>query len=72
MSREELKRMWFNIPTSEVVTKTILVEYNRGHVTITRDGPNGFSEYKTWREYPLQYVFNCVEYKSGEYKLVIK
>tara|TARA_R110002020_G_scaffold11306_1_gene42653 strand:+ start:299 stop:538 length:240 start_codon:yes stop_codon:yes gene_type:complete len=79
MSREELKRMWFNIPTSEVVTKTILVEMDKykdrlgqGTVQITKDGPSGFSEFKTHQINPMKWALNRKEYKSGEYKLVIK
>jgi len=79
MTRNELKQMWFNLPTSDVVTKTILVEIGKnpywkgyGEVTITSDGPNGYSHYKTHEEFPMKYALNCEEYKSGEYKLVIK
>jgi len=79
MTRTEVKQMWFNLPTSDVVTKTILVEIGKnpywkgyGEVTITSDGPNGYSHYKTHEEFPMKYALNCEEYKSGEYKLVIK
>ena len=79
MTRNQLKQMWFNLPTSDVVTKTILVEIGKnpywkgyGEVTITSDGPNGYSHYKTHEEFPMKYALNCEEYKSGEYKLVIK
>ena len=79
MTRNELKQMWFNIPTSSVVTKTILVEmdkskyrYGQGTIQITSDGPDGFSQFKTHQKLPMKYVFNCNEYRSGEYKLVIK
>tara|TARA_R110002126_G_scaffold4692_1_gene24557 strand:- start:451 stop:690 length:240 start_codon:yes stop_codon:yes gene_type:complete len=79
MTRNELKQMWFNLPTSNVVTKTILVEMDKyvgrkgqGTVQITKDGPNGFSEFKTHQEFPMEYALDREEYKSGEYKLVIK
>ena len=79
MTRNELKQMWFNLPTSDVVTKTILVEMDKykdrvgqGTVQITKDGPNGFSEFKTHQEFPMEYALDREEYKSGEYKLVIK
>jgi hypothetical protein len=79
MTRNELKQMWFNLPTSNVVTKTILVEMDKykdrlgqGTVQITKDGPNGFSQFKTHQEFPMEYALDREEYKSGEYKLVIK
>ena len=74
MNRNELKQMWFNLPTSDVVTKTILIETNYGHVTITSDGPNGFSEMKTSQgDNALQYALDCHnEEQYKEYKLVIK
>ena len=86
MTRNELKQMWFNLPTSDVVTKTILVEMDKyegrkgqGTVQITSDGPDGFSQFKTHQEFPLQYVFDRIEESKGceykdlsEYKLVIK
>ena len=79
MTRNQLKQMWFNLPTSNVVTKTILVEMDKyvgrkgqGTVQITKDGPNGFSEFKTHQEFPMEYALDREEYKSGEYKLVIK
>ena len=79
MTREELKQMWFNLPTSNVVTKTILVEMDKykdrkgqGTIEITSDGPNGYSNFKTHQEFPYTYLADCEEYKSGEYKLVIK
>ena len=72
MNREELKQMWFNSPTSNVVTRTILVEMKYNHVTITSDGPNGFRQHKSYQEYPYTYLSSNKEYKSGEYELVIK
>ena len=49
MTRNELKQLWLSIPTdpNKKETNTILVEVNYGHVTITSDGPNGFSESKS-------------------------
>jgi len=78
--RELLKQMWFNLSTNIKVTKTILVELNKskefwvgyGTVQITSDGPNGFTEFKTHQESPIEYVLNTKEYKSGEYSLTIK
>ena len=79
MTRNELKQMWFNLPTSNVVTKTILVEMDKykdrlgqGTVQITKDGPSGFTQFKTHQEFPMEYALDREEYKSGEYKLVIK
>ena len=79
MTRNQLKQMWFNLPTSTIVTKTILVEMDKyegrkgqGTVQITNDGPSGFSQFKTHQVNPIEYVMTRKEYKSGEYKLVIK
>ena len=79
MTRNQLKQMWFNLPTSTIVTKTILVEMDKyegrkgqGTVQITKDGPNGFTQFKTHQEFPMEYALNRKEYKSGEYQLVIK
>ena len=79
MTRNQLKQMWFNLPTSTIVTKTILVEMDKyegrqgqGTVQITNDGPSGFHQFKTHQVNPIEYVLNCKEYKSKEYQLVIK
>ena len=79
MTRQELKQMWFNLPTQTIVTKTILVEMDKyvgrkgyGTIQVTSDGPNGFSQFKTLQESPMEYALNTKEYKSGEYSLVIK
>jgi len=80
MTRNELKQMWFNIPHyKKTTTKTILVELDKykdrvgqGTVQITSDGPNGFSQFKTHQVNPVDYALNREEYKSGEYKLVVK
>ena len=54
MSREELKRLWFSIPTdpNKKQENTIIVEEGKnpywkgyGYVTITRDGPSGYSQF---------------------------
>ena len=79
MTRNELKQMWFNLPTSNVVTKTILVEMDKyegrkgqGTIEITRDTKNGYSSFKTHQEFPIEYTLNRKEYKSGSHKLIIK
>jgi len=79
MTRNQLKQMWFNLPTQTIVTKTILVEMDKyvgrkgcGTIQVTSDGPNGFSQFKTLQESPMEYALNTKEYKSGEYSLVIK
>jgi len=79
MNRNQLKQMWFNLPTQTIVTKTILVEMDKyegrkgqGTIQITSDGPNGFSQFKTHQVNPVDYALNREEYKSGEYKLVVK
>jgi len=80
MTRNELKQMWLSIPHyKKTTTKTILVELGKnphwkgyGEVTITSDGPSGYSRFKTHEKNPTQYALDTEEYKSGEYKLVIK
>ena len=79
MNRNELKQLWFNLPTSNIVTKTITVEMDKyegrkgqGTIQITSDGPSGYSSFKTHQEFPMKYLETRKEYKSGEYKLVIK
>jgi hypothetical protein len=79
--REELKRLLFSTPTEgRKVTKTITVTMNTnkefwigyGYVSIDRDGPDGFCHFATHQEFPMHYVMNSKEYKSGEYKLIVK
>ena len=79
MNRNQLKQMWFNLPTQNIVTKTILVEMDKyegrkgqGTIEITSDGPNGYRGFKTHQEFPMEYALNTKEYKSGDYSLVIK
>ena len=82
MTREELKQLWFSIPTdkNKVETKTILVETKYGHVEIVSDGPNGYSSFKTNQgDNALQYALDRIKESKGckyrdlsEYTLVIK
>jgi hypothetical protein len=79
MTRNQLKQMWFNLPTTTKVTKTILVEMDKyvgrqgqGTIQIISDGPSGYSSFKTHQVNPIEYVMTRKEYKSGEYQLVIK
>jgi len=79
MTRNQLKQMWFNLPTQTIVTKTILVEMDKyegrkgqGTIQIISDGPNGYSSFKTHQEFPMKYALDTKEYKSGEYTLAIK
>tara|TARA_R110000744_G_scaffold46595_1_gene103010 strand:- start:128 stop:376 length:249 start_codon:yes stop_codon:yes gene_type:complete len=80
IERQILKQQWLNLPASTAVTKTIVVEMNKnkkfwigyGYVSITSDGPNGYTHFATHQEFPMEYALNREEYKSGEYKLVIK
>tara|TARA_R100000152_G_C6545593_1_gene22059 strand:+ start:226 stop:417 length:192 start_codon:yes stop_codon:yes gene_type:complete len=59
-----------NVP----VKKQIIVEQytNYGNVEILSDGPNGYSSFKTCQKFPMEYVKNLKEYKSGEYELIVK
>jgi len=86
MTRNELKQMWFNLPTQTKITKTIVVDIGKnpywpdyGTIEITSDGPDGYSSFKTHQEFPLQYALNAIEESKGceykdlsEYQLVIK
>ena len=81
MNREELKRLWFNLEFGDnrPERKQIIVDKctnpywpNHAKVQILSDGPNGYSSFSTHQENPLEYAKNCDEYKSGEYKLIIK
>ena len=80
MNRNELKRLWFSIDYSNVKeSKQIIVEIGKnpywpgyGEVEIRREGPNGFSTFKTHEEFPMEYALDREEYKSGEYELIIK
>ena len=67
MSREELKRLWLSIPIdpNKKQKNTIVVKYGKnphwkgyGYVTITRDGPDGYSHFSTHQKDPLQYALD--------------
>ena len=75
MNRNELKTMFFQMDLSNVPVKKqiIVTQYtNYGHVEILSDGPNGYSSFKTCQKFPMEYVKNLKEYKSGEYELIVK
>ena len=75
MTRNQLKQLWFSLPQdkNKKQVNTILVETEYGHVTITRDGPSGYSSFKTSQgENALQYALNCEEYKVDKYELIIE
>ena len=80
MSRKELERLFLTFPTVDrPMVKTITVEMDKyegrigqGTVEITRDGPDGFSQFKTHQEYPYTYATSRKEFASGEYELIIK
>ena len=87
MNREELKRLWFSIPTdpNKKQENTIVVEEGKnphwkgyGTVIITRDGPDGFSQFTTHQKNPLQYALDRMsEGDDGlrdlsKYQLIIK
>ena len=87
MSREELKRLWFSqkFDPNKKQENTIVVEYGNskfwpgyGYVTITRDGPDGYSHFATHQEHPLQYALDRMsEGDDGvrdlsKYQLIIK
>ena len=74
MTREKLKRLWFNVDYSGVKEKKeIIVETDFGHVEIMDEGPSGYSSFKTNQgENALQYALDSKEYKSNKYKLIVK
>ena len=80
MSREELKRLFLTFPTVDrPVVKTITVEMDKyegrigqGTVEITRDGPDGFCEWKSCQSNPMEHALTSEEYLSGDYELIIK
>tara|TARA_R100000152_G_C6549789_1_gene24742 strand:- start:6 stop:248 length:243 start_codon:yes stop_codon:yes gene_type:complete len=80
MSREELKRLWFNLDYSNVKErKEIIVNISKGPhwvgygtIEILNEGPNGYKSFKTHQEFPMEYLETREEYKSGEYKIIIK
>ena len=79
MNREELKQMWFNLPTNKGEKKVILLEMDtykdrlgQGTVQIQSDGPSGFTHWKSSQMNPMKSALESKEYKSGEYQLIIK
>ena len=83
MSREQLKRLWFNLDNSKVKErKEIIVDLKYvnskfrpgyGYVQILSDGPNGYCSFSTLEEHPLEYAKDTMkEEKYKEYKLIIK
>jgi len=70
MTRNQLKQMWFNLPTSTIVTKTILVEMDKyegrkgqGTVQVTYDGPSGWSQSSHHVDNPVEYALNKMKDK---------
>tara|TARA_R110002124_G_scaffold8756_1_gene46038 strand:+ start:275 stop:517 length:243 start_codon:yes stop_codon:yes gene_type:complete len=80
MNRHELKTAFLQMDWSNVKeSKQIIVRMTKskfwpgyGDVEILREGPDGYSSFKTHQENPLEYAENLKEYRSGEYKLIIK
>ena len=80
MNRHELKRLWFNLDFSNVKErKEIILDIDNnphwpgyGTIEILSEGPNGFSSFKTHQEFPMKYLRTREEFKSGEYKIIIK
>ena len=58
--------------------KKIIVEvdknpYWNGYGTIEIiSNDDGYRSFKTHQKEPMKYLFNCKEYKSNEYELIIK
>jgi len=79
MNRNQLKTLFFQMDLSNVQEKKqIIVDYNnnpywKGYGTIEKlsEGPNGYSSFKTFQEFPLEYIENMKEYQSGDYELII-
>ena len=80
MNRQELKTAFLQMDWSNVKeSKQIIVRMGKskfwpgyGDVEILREGPDGYSSFKTHQENPLEYAKSREEYRSGEYKLTIK
>ena len=80
MTRQELKTAFLQMDYSNVKErKQIIVRMGKskfwpgyGDVEILREGPDGYSSFKTHQECPLEYAKNRKEYRSGEYELIIK
>ena len=80
MNRHELKTAFLQMDWSNVKeSKQIIVRMGKskfwpgyGDVEVRRDGPDGYSSFKTHQEFPMEYALDRKEYKSGEYELIIK
>jgi len=84
MNRQELKQLWFSLDYSNVKErKQIIVEIDKnpywpgyGDVEILREGPDGYSSFKTHQEHPLQYALEMMEGDNhndySKYELIIK
>ena len=80
MNRNELLPSFFQMDLSNVpVKKQIIVDVNKGPywkgygtIEILSDGPNGLSSFKTFQQFPFEYIETREEYKSGEYELIVK
>ena len=80
MNRNELKTLFFQMDLSNVpVKKQIIVDINKGphwkgygNIQILSDGPNGYSSFKTFQQFPFEYIKTRKEYTSGEYELIVK
>ena len=78
--REMLKSIWFSMDHSKTpIRKEIIVEMDKypdrkgqGMVKIINDGPDSYWSLSTHQENPIEYAKNREEYKSGEFKLIIK
>jgi hypothetical protein len=80
MNRQELKTAFLQMDYSNVKeSKQIIVRMGKskfwpgyGDVEILREGPDGYSSFKTHQENPLKYAKSREEYRSGGYELIIK
>ena len=86
MTKNELKTMFLQMDYSNVKeSKQIIVELSNnkfwpgyGDVEIKKEGPNGFSTFKTHQEFPLQYALDLMNKPFdgvtdySEYELIIK
>ena len=43
-----------------------------GTIKIVSDTKDGYSSFSTHQEFPMEYILNTKEYKSGEYQLLIQ
>ncbi len=78
--REALKHAWFNFDHSKTPeVKQITVTWDtyptrKGYATIkiVSDTSSGYCSFSTHQQFPIEYLKNNKEYKSGEYEVIFE